>query len=94
MKGKARAVDDMFNTNHAVVRGLVEHGDAGHYFGSTASLRVFMMGAQIKGYVDQDGKLTEAGREFWRIEIAPYHLRECRWIDWRRKPPARIKSTD
>lgn len=73
----------------AIVKGLVEHGEAGVYFGSLLGLDDHLMQAHARGLVAPDEsvcgwKLTKAGRNAYslhRLDLLPKSGRTYAW-DW------------
>lgn len=62
MAGKKRQI-----SCHAfsVLKGAVEHGDTGHYFGSLIGLRDWMNVAVKLGFLDSEGNVTDFGRRVY-----------------------------
>ncbi len=49
----------------AVLKGLVEHRDAGTYFGSTGALHTWRTVAQKRGWITDGDTITEAGKRHY-----------------------------
>jgi hypothetical protein len=70
----------------ALLKGAIEHGDEGAYFGSTLGLAHYASVARRRGLVDREGNATAHGREVYeqmRLDLLPkqLHSRAYMW-DW------------
>ena len=49
----------------AVLKGLIEHRDAGTYFGSTGALHTWRTIAKTRGWITDRDEVTEAGQRHY-----------------------------
>jgi hypothetical protein len=65
----------------AILKGLVEHNDSTHHFGSLLGFSEYLNLARFKGVVDRHGEITEKGKELydeWNLKALP-NTRSVYW---------------
>lgn len=68
----------------AVLKGVIEHGDPGVYFGSFIALTLHCDLARRAGWLDEHGAVTAAGRDVYTrygLNRLPREGRAYMW-DW------------
>jgi hypothetical protein len=65
----------------AILKGIIEHGDSGYFFGSLGGHRFYLERCAEAGFITPEGDPTEKGR----ARYSQGHLGElpeCRWYYW------------
>jgi hypothetical protein len=67
----------------AILKGLVEHSDAGRYLGSTLCLAEHLAEMHATGQIDGNGSVTDAGRRLYDSLGLARFPRTGRWYMWK-----------